>query len=621
MTGKPSLRPANVTCGMPSACRAGLRGQRDPSALYLAFLLSAVLHLALAITVHAQTTGTIVGRVTDEATAAPLAGVDITIQQLGRSASSREDGRFVLAGVPTGTYTLRIELLSYRTLTLEGVEVRAGRRTSVPVTLAAAALELEPLVVEAQRIPLIEPEVSETHHVLLGRQLRELPTDATQQAIELTPGVTDGHFRGGRIGQETYVVDGLGVKNQLEASSQGFGLEYAPSALEEIDVTTGGFGVEYGSALSGVVGFVTRRGDPDRWGARASLASDHWAPDALSTGFSELSLSAGGPLRFLGGGSTLFADLLLQGMLDADARSNGLTCLRPDQAEPELAATIESLRSNPTTAHLYCPFTSDMIPYQQGDKLIGFTRLDVPIGARASLMGSLLHNRFQRQLYTQEFKYNPLYQLGQRQSGTLGTLSFDWAQEAAGKAYHVTARGAAMRLDRYLGVLDFGVLAERADVAGFGFGEFRFLGEEFVRLPIAEQNSADSAVPGYSAPGGATGSPFGPAAEGIFYTEGTPGIANWTRSGMLGGDLNGEILYAAGSSLRGGFSARFHAVENYERPFAYASDSVVNFAKYHPATMAGFAELQIATGAMFAATLGVRYEAFRSGLSVGADPS
>ncbi len=570
---------------------------------------------------NAQTTGTIVGQVVDAVTQEPLPAADVTLEPLKRSTVTGEDGRFVLAGVPVGRYTVRVELLSYRPTRMEGVEVRAGYRSSLTIELTAAAIEVEPLIVEAERVPLIEPEVSETHQVLLGRQLLELPANATDEAIELTTGVVDGHFRGGRIGQESYVIDGFAMKNQLEGSSQGLGLEVSPTALDAIEVTTGGFGAEYGSALSGVVRFMTRRGDPERWGGRVRLLSDHWMPSEFSRGFSELSLSAGGPLSFLGSGPTLFADLLLQGLRDADPRAKGLTCLSPDQVDPELAAVIDSMTSDPSTAHLYCPYTSDMLPHQQGDKLIGFLRLDFPLGRRANLTGSFLHNRLQRQLYTPDFKYNPLYQLGQRLTGSLGSLVFDWARETEGRAFHITARAAVMRLDRYLGVVDPEALENRAEVAGFGFGDFDFLGEEFVRRPLEEQTSSSSAVPGYSEPAGSTGSPFGPAAEGIFYTEGTPGIANWSRSDLIGGDVVGEFLSATGHSLRAGLQYRSYTVENYERPFAFAPDSIVNFARYHPSTLGGFAELRIATGQMFSANLGFRYEGFRSGLTFPTDPS
>ncbi|HEY8470392.1 MAG TPA: TonB-dependent receptor plug domain-containing protein [Longimicrobiales bacterium] len=198
-----------------------------------------------------------------------------------------------------------MELLGYHPAEIERVQVRAGRATELRIELRSTALPIDPVRVEVERVRLIEPEVALTHDVVVGRELRELPLDRVAEAIELSAGVSDGHFRGGRVGQESYVVDGIEVRNQLEGSIYGFGLDLSPAALEEVEVITGGFGAEYGSALSGVVSFVTRRGDPDRWTARASYTSDHWAPGSLFRGFGGFSASAGGPLRPLG--ATLFA--------------------------------------------------------------------------------------------------------------------------------------------------------------------------------------------------------------------------------------------------------------------------------------------------------------------------
>src|SRR5690606_4259983 len=275
-------------------------------------------------------------------------------------------------------------------------------------------------------------------------------------------GVSNGHFRGGRVGQESYVVDGIEVRNQLEGSTYGFGLELSPTALEEVEVITGGFGAEYGSALSGVVSFVTRRGDPERWTARASYTTDHWAPRSLFRGFDGFSASAGGPLRPLG--ATLFADVLIQGLVDAEPRARGLTCLQPEDADPELAEAIEALRGSPTTAHLHCPYTTAAMPYQSGDKLIAFARLDRPISPGVNLMFSLLRNRSQRSLYTPEFKYNDRYQLGQRTTGTLARVGLEWTRHTGERAFHITARSAFVRLDRYLGALDLERLRDRVRI-------------------------------------------------------------------------------------------------------------------------------------------------------------
>src|SRR5687767_676733 len=246
-----------------------------------------------------QANGSIVGRVTDAQTGAPLAGVSIKLRDLPHSTVTGADGRFVVGAVPAGERELRAELIGYKPVEIERIQVRTSSSAEVAITMQTAPVALPGVIVQAERRRLVEPEVSTTHEVVVAREIRDLPVDRIEEIIELTTGVSDGHFRGGRVGQEVYVIDGLALKNQFEASTQGFGLELSPTSLDEIDVITGGFGAAYGSALSGVVSYSTRRGNPDRWDKRVSFTTDHWAPNSLFRGFTGLSLSAGGPVSWL----------------------------------------------------------------------------------------------------------------------------------------------------------------------------------------------------------------------------------------------------------------------------------------------------------------------------------
>jgi hypothetical protein len=570
-----------------------------------------ILVLVSTFSVRAQTTGTIVGRVLN-VSGDSLAGADVRVMPNGARVLAGRGGRFVLTAVPVGEVTVRVDLLGYQPTLVSGVQVRSSRATEIRVELKPAPVQIQGITVEADRQRLIEPEVNASHEVLQGRELRELPIDRVDQAVELATGVSQGHFRGGRIGQEVILIDGLEVKNQLEASTQGTGLELSPSSLEEVEVVTGGFGAEYGSALSGVVSFVTRRGNTERWEGRAGVTSDQMMPASLFRGFTGVSLSGGGPLGFLGNGATLYADVLAQGLLDADPRSRGLTCLTAQDADATVGAQIALVSA--ASASLLCPYTSELLPHQQGDKLIGFTRFDRPITKNLNFTATLLHNRGQHELYTPQFKYNSMYQLGQTASGNLGTMTLDWSRNAGARAYHVTARTGVLQLDRYLGVVDPADLASRSTVAGFGLTRFKYLGEDFVRRPIAEQLAEAGAVPGYLTPGGTTGSPFGPAGEGIFFTKGTPDLANWSRSKSVTADVVGEGYTSEGSSLRGGGSLKLFQVESYERSRSYLAGSAPNYARFYPATASSFVETQLNAGGDVTLQIGIRVEAFRSGL-------
>ncbi|MEN8143529.1 MAG: carboxypeptidase regulatory-like domain-containing protein [Gemmatimonadota bacterium] len=562
----------------------------------------------------AQSNGTLLGRVVDSETGAPLSGVQVRVTVPERTAVTSASGRFVLSSLPPGPRTLELRALGYAALTIEGIEIAAGRTLETRVELTASAVEIAPIIVAADRIPLIEPEVSVTHEVLPAVVLRELPVTNVADAIELTAGVSEGRFRGGRVGQETVVVDGLSIKNQLEASSTGQGVEYSPNSLQEIDVITGGFGAEVGSALSGAIRYVTRRGNQERWKAETNWQTDSWAPASVSPGFNELGLTLDGPLP-LAGGATLFVDVLAQGLLDADPRARGATCLRPSDADSALAASVRSLESDPRTAHLVCPFQSEPLPHQAGDNFIGFLRADIPLAANKNLTATLHHNRRQSQLFTPELKYNNTSQLGQRTTSTTGMLSLEFASQGAERATALIVRLAAQRLDRQLGALDLAQVDERLEIGGFGFSDQDFAGEDFIRLPIETQLDTGLAVPGYRAPGGFTGSPFGPAAEGIFNTSGTTGIAAWSRSDWLGADVTGEIQTAERNTYRAGVTSRFFRAENYERIRSYLAGSAPNFTRFFPALLAGWVETTLRPEELFTLTAGVRVEGFKSGLS------
>ena len=584
---------------------------------YRYFSFCALFLLLGAASAAAQTTGSIIGRVVDAA-GAPLAGADIRVERLPHRVASGPDGRFVIGAVPPGERDIRVEHIGYRAVVLQRIPVRTGTAAEVRVTLEAAPVAMEALVVRADRQRLIEPEISATHEVVVGREIRELPVDRIEEVLELTTGVSGGHFRGGKIGQEIYVIDGIELKNQLEASRQGFGLELSPSALEEVDVITGGFGAEFGSALSGVVSYTTRRGNPDRWESRGAFTTDHWAPESIFRGFTGLNLSVGGPLKFLGSGATLFADVLAQGMLDADVRGRGLTCLTEDDAGDDVANAIRNIKANPGLAELYCPYESGMIPNQRGDKLIAFARFDKPLSATWNITSSVLRNRSQRELYTSEFKYNPTYQLGQRFTGTLANLNAEWLKHTTSGSTSFTARTAVMRLDRYLGVVDPATF-DGTDIAGFRPGAFKFLGEDFARQDILEQIELGSAIPGYIAPGGIGNSPFGTAGAGIFFTEGTPTVASWSRSDLYSADLGWARFSPTGSSYRAGTAGKLYRVETYERANAHLPGSTPNYARFFPATIAAYGEADIQTDDGMHFQFGLRVEGFRSGINFQQD--
>jgi iron complex outermembrane receptor protein len=91
-----------------------------------------------------QPTGTIRGRISDAGTQQPISGVHVTFGT--RGVVSQPDGRFVLAGVPASTDSLRARIIGYAPAA-QLVAVAGGDTVTVDFAMAAQAVALSELVV------------------------------------------------------------------------------------------------------------------------------------------------------------------------------------------------------------------------------------------------------------------------------------------------------------------------------------------------------------------------------------------------------------------------------------------------------------------------------------------
>ena len=236
------------------------RMRRAAGAAAYSLLLASGAQLA-----SAGTTGRLSGHIVDAAKQ-PLMGVNIAIPAARLGALSNEDGSYSVLNVPAGTYDVRISLLGYQPVVNTGVVVSADNTTTLDVTLKVAPVQMQEVVVKAER-PVVD--VNQTSQVanISRKQIETLPVQELQDLVNLQAGVVDGHFRGGRAGEVQYQVDGVTVNNPYDNTSS---LRLDRSLLEEVQVIQGTFDAEYGQAMSGVVNAVLRSGgDKYEWNGEA----------------------------------------------------------------------------------------------------------------------------------------------------------------------------------------------------------------------------------------------------------------------------------------------------------------------------------------------------------------
>ncbi|MDE3058753.1 MAG: TonB-dependent receptor [Bacteroidota bacterium] len=213
----------------------------------------------------AQSVGKISGTVTDAETSEALVGCTIEVKGTRLGASTDVDGSYFILNVPPGEYDLQASMIGYQKVLLQNVIVDAGKTTTASFKLTSAAVQQKEVVVESVR-PDVEPEKTSTSAIVRSEDVQTVAgIRDIGDVLALEADVTDGHFRGGRTGEEYYTLQGMGIVNPLDNSSAFLPIM---SAVEEVEVITSGFGAQYGNAQSGVVNISMKEGKSDTWRTR-----------------------------------------------------------------------------------------------------------------------------------------------------------------------------------------------------------------------------------------------------------------------------------------------------------------------------------------------------------------
>ena len=97
-----------------------------------------------------QTTGKISGVVTEKDKNAALPGANIYIANSAYGTASDGDGRFTIINIPPGKYTLKVDMIGYKTVQLDDLIVSVNRTTSLDIEMEATVIEGEVVTVGDQ---------------------------------------------------------------------------------------------------------------------------------------------------------------------------------------------------------------------------------------------------------------------------------------------------------------------------------------------------------------------------------------------------------------------------------------------------------------------------------------
>ncbi len=219
---------------------------------------SSVLILLLLISqiIFGQSVGKIRGRVVSQDTNEPLVGANVLIVGTNIGAATGVDGSYVILNVRPGVYSLRFGYVGYQTKIIENVIVNSDQTTTINIMLEPTTLVGQEVVVVAKK-PIVEFNQTSTVVSINKDDITALPVQNLKDIVNLQAGVIDGHFRGGRLGEVQYQIDGVSIVNPYNNTSI---LEIDRSLIEEVQVISGTFDAKYGQAMSGIVNTVLKSG-------------------------------------------------------------------------------------------------------------------------------------------------------------------------------------------------------------------------------------------------------------------------------------------------------------------------------------------------------------------------
>jgi hypothetical protein len=527
--------------------------------------------------------GALGGRVRDSTTGHYLADVTITVEETGRGAITDSSGTFRIRQVRSGTYTVQARRLGYQPMAIRNVIVRSGETTTLSFVIVSSTVELEELAVEAGPTDPLDALSTRTEQRYTAEDLYNLPVSSLDEALTLSAGAVGTSYRGGRPGEQSFILDGLGVKNQLDASTNQVGLRIPPDMLTEATLVTNGFSAKYGQAISGMVNVVTTDGGP-RWTGRIAYESDRVFTGPADLGLDRFIFSGSGPIV---AGIRAVVDIDLNAKINFDP-------------------TSAPAPTNPDDPRYDTP---SPLPHNGGQQLSFAGKLIIPAGAGNTVRLFGLYSTQQQLLYDQLYKYDLGYAPGLSFAGTLVSASFQHTSSPTAKLPFV--------IDARAGYFDRsfarGMLADSVTylLGAFTASPFTIVGEDIATA--RDTVAAQQPIPGLYPPDYSSRSPWGVPA--FFQSQGSAGTVDWNSFRELRGQVDMTLGLGTRGDLYFGGEYIQQRVQTFQRVLGYlpVGDSVppATASDFSPTAAALYVEGQYRINEL-GFTAGLRYDQFNS---------
>ena len=214
--------------------------------------LTMILFLAIATLMQGQSNGSLSGVIIGSNDNLTIPGVQVMIKtqsgQLG--AVTDINGHFTIKPLKAGTYTLIVKYTGYQDLTVVGIDINNDFDTDLGKLILNKGIDLDPVIIDGG--PKLIDKNGGNIRSMPHKQWVQMPNPrnvvATLTAMSTEFFVDENssqlHFRGGRSGASSYIVDGIRVESLQGIPGLGIG---------SMTVYAGGIPAKYGDFTGGVV--------------------------------------------------------------------------------------------------------------------------------------------------------------------------------------------------------------------------------------------------------------------------------------------------------------------------------------------------------------------------------
>ncbi|MGH7583177.1 MAG: TonB-dependent receptor, partial [Gemmatimonadales bacterium] len=507
-------------------------------------------------------------------------------------------GNYWLRAIPPGRHSLAVTFPGYRPERRDSIMISAGEITRADVRLAPVAVQLTELTAVGVQDPVLDPLATATEQRITAEQLRRLPVTSLDEAIAIQAGVVGESYRGGRPGEQSFVLDGFGVKNQLDASTNGASaIQIPPDIITQATLITNGFSARYSQAISGVIDVTTKDGG-DVWRGRAAYETDRPVSGGADHGIDRLVLQADGPIG---------AKLRAVGIVDINGQLDGDPTTAP--------APTDTLDPRSTTPY--------PLPHSSTETWSAAAKLTYPLSDR--LTGRLfgLGTTQQAYLYSPSYKYDPVNGPGSRTDGRLLTAHLQLLPGSQQSPFFG---------DLHIGYFDKSFVRGVVDAPDYAFGAITGKRLHILDEDVAKRQdtiSTRNTLPEFGTPQFASNSPWGVPA--FFVTGAGTGEIAWNRFSELRTQLDATEGLGRYVNLSFGGMYAAQQVKTFQRVLAYlpvgaqaptfytaASGGLVppaTASNFSPWIAGAYVEAQ-ARAADLGFTAGVRYDGFAPGAAL-----